>query len=71
MKFTFSPFTFKWVTVNPLFKFLFKEDTSSYRGKVTGILAARMFLFIDDKGKLTDIGNSYKYRLSIMLMPPF
>ena len=53
-----SPPTSGWATISPLLGFLLKEDTSSYRGEPTGILAARILSFIEDKGKLTNIGNS-------------
>ena len=54
---TFSPFIFGWVTVSLFFKFLLKEDTSSYKSELIGVLAIRMLLFIDNKGEFTNIGN--------------
>ena len=56
---TFSPFTSRWVTVSPLLRFLLKEDTGSYKNKLIGVLAIRILLFMDNKGKFTDISDPY------------
>ena len=52
-----SPLTFRRVTVSPFLKFFVKKDTSSYRGEPTGVLTIKMLLFINNKGKSTNIGD--------------
>ena len=56
---TFSPPTSKWETVSPILGFLLKEDIGRYRGKLIGVLAARILLSIDNRGESTDIGDPY------------
>ena len=58
------------MTVSPLLRFLLEEDISSYRSKLAGVLAARMLLFIDNRGEFTNIGNLYCNRLYMILIPP-
>jgi len=57
INYIFSLFTLGWLTVNPIFKFCFKKNTSKYRGELMGIPTTRIFLFIDNKGKSINIGN--------------
>ena len=42
-----------------MFRFRLKEDTSRYRGKPIGVPAIRILSFIDNKGKLINIGDPY------------
>jgi hypothetical protein len=65
-----SPPTSGYTIASPLLRFLLKEDTSSYRGELIGVLAARMLSFIDNKGKSTNIGDPCYNGLGIILMPP-
>ena len=53
----------------PSFWIFFKEDIGNYRGKLVGVLAIRMLLFIDNRSKFTNIGNPYYNRLCIILIP--
>ena len=59
INYTSSPFTFRWLIINPIFRFRLKEDTSRYRGEPIGVLAIRILSFIDNKGESTNIGNPY------------
>ena len=59
INYTFSPSTSRWLTINPIFGFYFKEDTSRRGGEPIGVSAIRILLFIDNKGKLTNISNPY------------
>ena len=59
INYTPSPFTFRWLTVNPIFRFCLKEDTGRHRGKPTGVLATRILSFMNNKGESTDIGDPY------------
>ena len=59
INYTPSPFTFRWLTINLIFRFRLKEDTSRYGGKPIGVLAVRILLFMDNKGELTNIGDPY------------
>ena len=65
-----SPLISKWVIISPFLGFLFKEDTGSCKCKPTSVLATRMLLFINNRGKSTDIGNPCWDRLSIIPISP-
>ena len=54
-----SPPTFKRAIISLFLGFLFKKNISSYRGKLISILAVRILLFINSKGKLINISNVY------------
>ena len=70
INYTLSPSTSGWLIINLIFGFRLKEDTSRHRGKPTGVPAIRILLFIDNKGKLTNIGDPYWDGLNIILTPP-
>ena len=59
INYTPSPFTSRWLIINPIFRFYLKEDTSRRGGKLIGVPVIRMLLFMDNKGELTDISDSY------------
>jgi hypothetical protein len=65
-----SPPTSRYITASPFLRFLLKEDTSSRGVELIGVLATKMLLFIDNKGKSTNIGNPYCNGLSIIMPPP-
>ena len=69
INFTLSPLTFGWVTVSPFLKFRLKEDISSRKGKLVGVPAAKMLLFIDNRGKSTNIGDPSYNGLYVTLIP--
>ena len=59
INYTPSPSISGWLTINPTFGFRLEEDTGRHGGEPVGVLAARILLFIDNKGELTDIGDPY------------
>ena len=68
--YTPSPSTSGWLIAKPTFRFCLEDDTGRRGGEPTGVLAARMLSFIDNKGELINIGNPYWDGLNIILTPP-
>jgi len=57
MDYTFSPFTFKWVNINSIFRFYFKNDINKFKGKLIGVLIIKILLFINNKNKSINVGD--------------
>jgi len=54
------------VTINPIFRFYFKEDINRHKGKLIGVPLAKMLLFINNKGEgLHEIGLCTSTRWSL------